>query len=1030
MTMRQFLGERHSIDTLCHALYVRAMPAEITQPNGHIEPADIQWVSFPAPAELSNVARQAQTAHLDLLTAILRYPSLRYHFCRLVHLLEVVLATRPQLAEPTLPTWMASTNIDDDRLAEKRHRELIGRQKDMQKNPSPVHRAFRILFHPEKVLPVQLDSEKMSWVLEQLREVFHAVAVDKDVQEPLRKMLALLKTLPGTIAMTDPWVKRGPFSRTNGRVNGKGTNGSGNGGANSPATTTTTAASSAPTMKASMMATATTLLGTATKTASDPLRQVFPHWDMLIQEVENIILGAENDDTFKFYASVLFRFLEKSMTDPAFTDLDDYPQACGYALNNVLRLLWLPRYQGPVTRLMRSLVAVADQLWLNGGRTEASLAFENGLMAMIHTLKQQPQPQPQPQQIVTTDSTTTSTSRSLNNLIALIEEAISRARLTEDPIPLPSIDWKEDTGDDRASPELRLDNICLEFPEAHAQGMRVTSQLEHSADLPPGARRWNLGIHGLQVEAKDIQFFYQNKNMFGHLSRDLGQCHLRIPSGSLDINLVMVLDTLPDLNLDLISALRKDRAHIWDHHPPPPPNTTAQVSVKARQSANGLLNGNGNGHVGMMVNHQARSELAPLAFSVNNGGDNLDDLSQTSAAAAAPATGYKMPPQQHKSEMRTNGQLATVQGGHWMSMLLQQLFGDRLAATVATTTTAAAATKAAAENSPLQQLTEPPILFHPFRTTHFQPKPALHLPSKNGTGYGNGFSNGYENGYDNGYENGYSNGNGSHNNKGGGVSKTARRRGSTYSRVTTNGYGAVRPTHTMAVYRQGTIEGTTMADPVRSSSNGKKNGHGGNGGNGGGHGVGYLVCGPGATATETQGRQQWAMPWDLESPSEPPLLSPTTTPTPFTTTATTTVTTSPLTTTTTIAANPSPTAKATATTITALLPQPSPLDALLLQPQSSPSSSPSLTLSSSPPCLFKLESCSVRIHRLDLTQVTASQQQQQQHRPLRNNRLEHALLERRLRALLQTHLHRSVLALVALLHTGLADLVQAAQGLD
>ncbi|KAG0228726.1 hypothetical protein BGW42_002018 [Actinomortierella wolfii] len=574
--MRQFMRERHHLDSMCHALYVR--PTTTMQAH----------TNCVADAVLGTVALQARRANLDLLVAILRYPNLRYYICRLAHLFEVALATRPPPTEPALPAWIKFSNADEAKLAEKRHQELIDMQKNMLPSlPEYNKKASRILFHPNKVQPIQLDTEKMTWVLEQMRDLFHALALDKDIQPSLRKMLKLLGNLPETIAehmiipMDDERRRPGRnggvtdirkhTSQSNGIKNNGGENSQGSQKSNSQSKSTSNGPSHGENNSLPNSATSTATMPT-TLPREDLLLKIFPRWDVLMQEVQNIVLSTRNDETFRYYATQFFRVINESMTNPEYTQNSEYMLIISYCLENMLRLLWLPRYQGPIMRLMPSMVALADQLWLNGGRTEVSLAFEDGLAAMVNVLHQH-----RAEVLSTTtavaptvagreESETTdqdrghvshpvTTSRSLFSIVSLVETAIAQAGLAKQPVYLPSIDWQNNDS------ELILDNICLEFPETNAHRMSISSHVTHSTDESP---RWTISMHGIAVNIRNMRYYYQTKSLAGRRTRDLGECHVLIPSQGLHLDLILSLGSLPEIDPTLISALRNSRAQIWD----------------------------------------------------------------------------------------------------------------------------------------------------------------------------------------------------------------------------------------------------------------------------------------------------------------------------------------------------------------------------------------------------------------------------------------------------------------------------------
>ncbi|KAG0244648.1 hypothetical protein BGW41_006887 [Actinomortierella wolfii] len=515
--MRQFMRERHHLDSMCHALYVRPTTTMQAHTNGVADAAEMQWVSFPTPAVLGTVALQARMANLDLLVAILRYPNLRYYICRLAHLFEVALATRPSPTEPALPAWIKFSNADEAKLAEKRHQELIDLQKNMLPSLPEYNKASRILFHPNKVQPIQLDTEKMTWVLEQMRDLFHALALDKDIQPSLRKMLKLLGNLPETIAehliipVDDERRRPGRnggvtdirkhSNRSNGIKNNGGENGQGSQKSNGQRKSTSNGASHGENNSIPSSGTSTATMP-ITLPREDLLLKIFPRWDVLMQEVRNIVLSTRNDETFRYYATQFFRVINESMTNPEYTQNSEYMLIISYCLENMLRLLWLPRYQGPIMRLMPSMVALADQLWLDGGRTEVSLAFEDGLAAMVNVLHQHRAEVPSTTTAVaplvvgreeseTTDqdrghvSHPVTTSRSLFSIVSLVETAVAQAGLAKQPVYLPSIDWQNNDS------ELMLDNICLEFPEANAHRMSISSHVTHSTGESP---RWTISM--------------------------------------------------------------------------------------------------------------------------------------------------------------------------------------------------------------------------------------------------------------------------------------------------------------------------------------------------------------------------------------------------------------------------------------------------------------------------------------------------------------------------------------------------------
>ncbi|KAG0244649.1 hypothetical protein BGW41_006888 [Actinomortierella wolfii] len=64
-----------------------------------------------------------------------------------------------------------------------------------------------------------------------------------------------------------------------------------------------------------------------------------------------------------------------------------------------------------------------------------------------------------------------------------------------------------------------------------------------------------------------MRYYYQTKSLGGRRTRDLGECHVLIPSQGLHLDLILSLGSLPEIDPTMISALRNNRAQIWDRLP-------------------------------------------------------------------------------------------------------------------------------------------------------------------------------------------------------------------------------------------------------------------------------------------------------------------------------------------------------------------------------------------------------------------------------------------------------------------------------
>ncbi|KAF8945335.1 hypothetical protein BGZ47_002879 [Haplosporangium gracile] len=282
------------------------------------------------------------------------------------------------------------------------------------------------------------------------------------------------------------------------------------------------------------------------------VKEIFPSWAPILQEMQNIKISAMDDANFRAEVAALYRFLFFSLQKPDFVSANDWVDAARDRLGPMQETLSSGKYRGPAQRLMCEVVCMTDQLWEGGGATDISLAVEKCLTILIQKSLQGSTGLP--------DSGAGVGSNVGWDVMRDFEILIQAASHNIAPIPLPSIVWK------RSNSEVIMDAAVLEFPHLMPNNIHLNTTTAYDRQTNKSCRLWHLKISGLEVEAKKVAYSYMSKSFLRGNMMDEGELNLIIPPNSLDIDVTFVL-TPPIVRRGTITALRVSGDTIGRRHP-------------------------------------------------------------------------------------------------------------------------------------------------------------------------------------------------------------------------------------------------------------------------------------------------------------------------------------------------------------------------------------------------------------------------------------------------------------------------------
>jgi hypothetical protein len=208
------------------------------------------------------------------------------------------------------------------------------------------------------------------------------------------------------------------------------------------------------------------------------IKEVFPCWSPILQEIQNIKISAIGDFNFQTEVATLFRFLYLSLKERNLAFADDWVDEARQVLGPIQDTLSSGKYRGPAQRLMREVVCMTDQLWENGGATDTSLAVEKCLTTLIRKSLQGSSD--------LHDSGSGIGSSVGWDIMRDFEILIQTASRNIAPIPLPSIVWK------RSDSEVIMDAVILEFPHLMPSNIHLNTTTAYDRQTNKSCRLWHL----------------------------------------------------------------------------------------------------------------------------------------------------------------------------------------------------------------------------------------------------------------------------------------------------------------------------------------------------------------------------------------------------------------------------------------------------------------------------------------------------------------------------------------------------------
>ncbi|KAG0259072.1 hypothetical protein BG011_002852 [Mortierella polycephala] len=283
------------------------------------------------------------------------------------------------------------------------------------------------------------------------------------------------------------------------------------------------------------------------------IKQIFPRYDLIVQELQNIKMACIKDSAFNSEIKMLLKFVMLSLREQGFASASDWVTEGRIVIENLKNSIEDEKYRGPAKRLIRNLVAMADQLWEGGIATDTSLAIEKCLATVISKSLQ------------VSDGLQSDQGAGVGvsygwDVMGDFERLIQDLSQNVVPVPLPSIVWK------REGSEICLDSVVLQFPTLTSSNIHLNSIMEFDQNTNRLCRRWHIKISGLEVEAKNVAFNCAITSILGGRMADVGELSLLIPSQSLEIDVKFTIQP-PTIRRGVATALQQSQEQIWRKHP-------------------------------------------------------------------------------------------------------------------------------------------------------------------------------------------------------------------------------------------------------------------------------------------------------------------------------------------------------------------------------------------------------------------------------------------------------------------------------
>ncbi|KAG0205212.1 hypothetical protein BGX28_003149 [Mortierella sp. GBA30] len=287
------------------------------------------------------------------------------------------------------------------------------------------------------------------------------------------------------------------------------------------------------------------------------VKEIFPCSDIVLQEILNIKEAGSKDVAFKSEIQMLLKFLVLSLRDKAFASAADWTAEGSTVIKNLQHSLHAGKFRGPIHRLIRIIVNVTDQLWEGGGATDTSLAIEKCL-AMI--IQKSLEGRDGPLSGLDPGTEAVAGLRSGWDVMGDFERLVFAVSNNIAPVPLPGIVWK------RKSSEFSLDSAVVHFPHFDPNCIQLNSSMEFDKQTNKLRRRWSLKISGMEMEAKNVVYYFVSKSALLGRVVDVGEMSLTIPAKSLSIEIDFVLSP-PILQRRAIPDLQESQDDLGRKHP-------------------------------------------------------------------------------------------------------------------------------------------------------------------------------------------------------------------------------------------------------------------------------------------------------------------------------------------------------------------------------------------------------------------------------------------------------------------------------
>ncbi|KAF9194914.1 hypothetical protein BGZ50_005547 [Haplosporangium sp. Z 11] len=283
------------------------------------------------------------------------------------------------------------------------------------------------------------------------------------------------------------------------------------------------------------------------------IKQIFPGYDLIVQELQNIKRACIMDPAFESETKMLLKFVMLSLREQGFVSASDWAIEGRIVIENLKTSIEDEKYRGPAKRLIRNLVAMTDQLWEGGIATDTSLAIEKCLATVINrSLQVSDGLQP--------DQGADDGVSHGWDVVGDFERLIQALSQNVAPVPLPRIVWEKENS------EICLDSVVFQFPTLTPSNIHLNSIMEFDQNMNRLCRRWYIKISGLEVEAKNVAFNYATTSILGGRMADVGELNLLIPSQSLEIDVKFTIQP-PIIRRGVATALRQSKEQIWRKHP-------------------------------------------------------------------------------------------------------------------------------------------------------------------------------------------------------------------------------------------------------------------------------------------------------------------------------------------------------------------------------------------------------------------------------------------------------------------------------